>query len=189
MKLSATWWCCRFAVGLFILSLCCGSGLSHKHVRPERLTPTTKPRAPNTSNTSHGAKTVEENDLVLEQPKQQTGILNLGCVGIRIKRYVSNGFCTSNRAIKDMICEGRCLPMDELPFFPDYSKVLSATKREWRCVPDRKRRRNVNVTCNDGTKRKYRILVVRSCKCKRYTRKQNMTNAGGQPENKKSTKR
>lgn len=108
------------------------------------------------------------------------GILNLGCYGIKIRRYVSNGFCTSRKAIRDTICEGRCLPMDELPWFPQLSKVISRKKREWRCVPDYVKRRKVTVFCNDGTKRRYRIPVVRTCKCKRYTKKQNMTNPPGQ---------
>lgn len=108
------------------------------------------------------------------------GILNLGCYGIKIRRYVSNGFCTSRKAIRDTICEGRCLPMDELPWFPQFNKVLSRNKREWRCVPDYVKRRKVTVFCNDGTKRRYRIPVVRTCKCKRYTKKQNMTNPPGQ---------
>jgi len=108
------------------------------------------------------------------------GILNLGCYGIRIRRYVSNGFCTSRKAIRDTICDGRCLPMDELPFFPQFSKILSKRKKEWRCVPDYVKRRKVTVFCNDGTKRRYRIPVVRTCKCKRYMKKQNMTNPPGQ---------
>lgn len=104
------------------------------------------------------------------------GILNLGCQGIRIRRYVSNGFCTSRRPIRDMLCDGQCLPMDELPWFPEFSKIISRHKREWRCVPDDVRSRKVTVFCNDGTKHKYRVRVVRSCKCKRYTHKQNQTN-------------
>lgn len=108
------------------------------------------------------------------------GILNVGCYGIKIRRYVSNGFCTSRKAIRDTICEGRCVPMEELPFFPQFSKILSKKKREWRCVPAFIKRRKVTLFCNDGTKRRYRIPVVRTCKCKRYTRKQNMTNPQGQ---------
>lgn len=103
------------------------------------------------------------------------GILNLGCEGIRIRRYVSNGRCTSRRPIRDMICDGHCLPMDELPWFPEFSKIISRHKREWRCVADDVRNKKVTVMCNDGTKRKYRVRVIRSCKCKRYTHKQNET--------------
>lgn len=103
------------------------------------------------------------------------GILNLGCTGIRFRRYVSNGFCTSRRPLRDMICDGDCLPMDQLPFFPNFSKIISRHKREWRCVADDRRTKKVKLICNDGTMRKYRVSVVRSCKCKRYTRKQNQT--------------
>lgn len=104
------------------------------------------------------------------------GILNLGCQGIRIRRYVSNGRCTSRRPFRDLICDGQCMPMDELPWFPEYSKVISRRKREWRCVPDEVKTKKVTVVCIDGNKFKYRVRVVRSCKCKRYTHKQNQTN-------------
>lgn len=113
--------------------------------------------------------------LELEQPDKTSGILNLGCTGIRFRRYVSNGFCTSRRPLRDMICDGDCLPMDQLPFFPNFSKIISRHKREWRCVADDRRTKKVKLICNDGTMRKYRVSVVRSCKCKRYTRKQNQT--------------
>lgn len=68
------------------------------------------------------------------------------------------------------------MPMDELPWFPEYSKVISRRKREWRCVPDEVKTKKVTVVCIDGNKFKYRVRVVRSCKCKRYTHKQNQTN-------------
>lgn len=104
------------------------------------------------------------------------GILNLVCEGIRIRRYMSNGFCTSRRPFRDMICDGKCLAMDELHHFPKFSKIISNHKRAWRCVADETRTRKVTMVCMDGTKRKRQIRVTRSCKCKRYTHKQNQTN-------------
>ena len=104
------------------------------------------------------------------------GILNLVCEGIRIRRYMSNGFCTSRRPFRDMICDGKCLAMDELHLFPKFSKIISNRKREWRCVADETRTRKVTMVCIDGTKHKKQIRVTRSCKCKRYTDKQNQTN-------------
>lgn len=137
------------------------------------------PRATN-AKTGTGGKNKAENNMAMQQPKTQQGIINLGCVGTRIRRYVSNGFCTSRKAIRDTICEGQCVPMDELPWFPQFSKIISRNKREWRCVPDHIRRRKVKFNCLDGLKRRYSVRVVRSCKCKRYTRKQNMSNPLGE---------
>lgn len=127
------------------------------------------------NSTTNSTTAPEERTLELEQPHQTSGILNLGCQGIRIRRYVSNGFCTSRRPIRDTICDGKCLPMDQLPWFPEFSKIISRRKREWRCVADEVRSRKVTVFCNDGTKHKYRVRYTRSCKCKRYTHKQNQT--------------
>ncbi|XP_031560554.1 sclerostin domain-containing protein 1-like [Actinia tenebrosa] len=173
-------WSWKLLLGLVILGLCWDNGLCRKRAKPQRSTPTI-PRAFNeTFNSTSGGKNDVQQLFALQQPREEPRILNLGCYGIKIRRYVSNGFCTSRKAIRDTICDGRCLPMDELPWFPEFSKVISRNKREWRCVPDYVKRRKVTVFCNDGTKRRYRIPVVRTCKCKRYTKKQNMTNPPGQ---------
>lgn len=134
------------------------------------------PRVAATNETNAAQTSPDETGLELEKPHQTSGILNLGCQGIRIRRYVSNGRCTSRRPIRDLICDGQCLPMDELPWFPEYSKIISRRKREWRCVADEVKTKKVTVVCIDGNKFKYRVRVVRSCKCKRYTHKQNQTN-------------
>lgn len=134
------------------------------------------PRVAATNETNAVQSSADETGLELEKPHQTAGILNLGCQGIRIRRYVSNGRCTSRRPFRDLICDGQCMPMDELPWFPEYSKVISRRKREWRCVPDEVKTKKVTVVCIDGNKFKYRVRVVRSCKCKRYTHKQNQTN-------------
>lgn len=163
---------------LVVLWCCCCVETAKKN-ETNSLKSLKDPRAANAT-TNFGGKKAKENNLAMQQPKKQQGILNLGCVGIRIRRYVSNGFCTSRRSLPDTICNGQCMPMEDLPFFPAFSKIISRHKREWRCVPDNIKRRKVKVYCNDGTKRRYSVAIVRSCKCKRYTRKQNMSNPLGE---------
>ncbi|KXJ28344.1 sclerostin domain-containing protein 1 [Exaiptasia diaphana] len=179
MKLWRRCWMWKLLLGMVILSLRLDDGLCRKRGKSKP----TIPRAFNETSftkSSSGGKNDVQQLFAMQQPREEPRILNLGCHGIKIRRYVSNGFCTSRKAIRDTICEGRCVPMEELPFFPKFSKILSKKKKEWRCVPDYVKRRKVTVFCNDGTKRRYRIPVVRTCKCKRYTRKQNMTNPPGQ---------
>ncbi|KAJ8332104.1 hypothetical protein SKAU_G00429140 [Synaphobranchus kaupii] len=45
--------------------------------------------------------------------------------------------------------------------------------QEWRCVTDRTRNQRVRLRCHDGSDRTYRITVVTSCKCKKYSRQHN----------------
>lgn len=177
MTLFSTRWHRNFVV-LVLICICSDGSAARQNAQEneqnEAFTEST-PRV--TTNSTAGLTTVpEEASFELEQPRKTSDILNLGCAGIRIRRYVSNGFCTSRRPIRDTICDGECVAMDELPWFPDYSKIISRHKREWRCVADETRSKKVTVHCNDGTKRRYEVRVVRSCKCKRYTHKQNQTN-------------
>lgn len=103
-----------------------------------------------------------------------TDDLQLGCTELRSKRYISDGFCTSVRPITEVVCAGECLPLQYLPSYAAYQKTWSREKsREWRCVDDVIRYRNVNLLCQNGEQRKYRIPTVKSCKCKRYNRRHN----------------
>lgn len=178
----------RNVIMLALVYMCCFESSARQNAPEqgeqesnEASTEETTPTLPNNRTADLREQQPLVTTLELEQPRKTSGILNLGCSGIRIRRYVSNGFCTSRRPIRDTICDGDCLPMDQLPFFPEFSKIISRHKREWRCVADDHRSKKVTVICNDGTKRKYRVSIVRSCKCKRYTRKQNQT----KPNNRK----
>ncbi|XP_071825209.1 uncharacterized protein [Apostichopus japonicus] len=100
--------------------------------------------------------------------------LQMGCTELRSKRYISDGFCTSVRPITEVVCAGECLPLQYLPNYAAYQKTWSREKtREWRCVDDVIRYRNVNLLCQNGEQRKYRIPTVKGCKCKRYNRRHN----------------
>ncbi|CAH3024770.1 unnamed protein product [Porites evermanni] len=180
MSLFSRCWHRNFILFAFVL-MCLEENVAlpaSESERNEVSTESTKTKRNETTNATAIIPTTlpEDRSFELKQPKQSSGILNLVCEGIRIRRYMSNGFCTSRRPFRDMICDGKCLAMDELHLFPKFSKIISNHKRAWRCVADETRTRKVTMVCIDGTKHKRQIRVTRSCKCKRYTHKQNQTN-------------
>ncbi|XP_029023480.1 sclerostin domain-containing protein 1-like [Betta splendens] len=102
----------------------------------------------------------------------------VGCRELRSTKYISDGQCTSVNPIKELVCAGECLPAHLLPnwiggggYTGRYWSRRDA--QEWRCVIDRTRTQRIRLQCQDGSSRTYRITVVTSCKCKRYTRQQN----------------
>ena len=100
------------------------------------------------------------------------------CKKLKAKRYLSDGQCYSERPIVDDVCVGACLPLKEknLPWWSEFYKYWSKNKvKEYRCVEDRVKRKKVMLICRDGSVRHYRIKVVKSCKCKAYTRDENKT--------------
>lgn len=100
----------------------------------------------------------------------------VGCPEVRSKRFISDGFCTSVKAISEVVCTGHCLPLRDLPWYAEFIKVWAKKKvLEWRCVEDVIRRRKVELYCENGEIRTYRIKVIKSCKCVRFIRHQNLS--------------
>lgn len=102
----------------------------------------------------------------------------LGCKELRAKRFISDGFCTSLKAIKEAVCAGQCMPIKEqnLPWWVEFTKYWARPKlREWRCVEAVTKRRKVQLMCQNGETRTYKIKVVKSCRCKAYEREPNRT--------------
>ena len=100
----------------------------------------------------------------------------MGCRELRAKRYISDGFCTSIKPIKEVVCAGNCLPIRNLPWYAEFVKVWARSKlREWQCEEDVVRRKSVHLLCRNGEYRTYRIKVVKSCKCKRSVDEHNRT--------------
>ncbi|XP_040909527.1 sclerostin domain-containing protein 1b [Toxotes jaculatrix] len=102
----------------------------------------------------------------------------VGCRELRSTKYISDGQCTSVNPIKELVCAGECLPAHLLPNWIGsgghngrYWSRRDA--QEWRCVIDRTRTQRIQLQCQDGSSRTYKITVVTSCKCKRYSRQQN----------------
>lgn len=104
---------------------------------------------------------------------------HVGCRELRSTKYISDGQCTSLNPIKELVCAGECLPAHLLPNWIGSSHSGRYWSRreaqEWRCVIDRTRTQRIRLQCQDGSSRTYRITVVTSCKCKRYSREQNQS--------------
>ncbi|GAB1297398.1 Sclerostin domain-containing protein 1 [Apodemus speciosus] len=103
--------------------------------------------------------------------------VQVGCRELRSTKYISDGQCTSISPLKELVCAGECLP---LPVLPNWIGGGYGTKywsrrssQEWRCVNDKTRTQRIQLQCQDGSTRTYKITVVTACKCKRYTRQHN----------------
>ncbi|CAJ0964600.1 unnamed protein product [Ranitomeya imitator] len=107
----------------------------------------------------------------------ETSQHQVGCRELRSTKYISDGQCTSLRPLKELVCAGECLPLPILPNWIGGGYGLKYWSRrstqEWRCVNDKMRTQRIQLQCADGTTRTYKVTVVTSCKCKRYTRQHN----------------
>ncbi|XP_044150389.1 sclerostin domain-containing protein 1 [Bufo gargarizans] len=107
----------------------------------------------------------------------RTGHHQVGCRELRSTKYISDGQCTSLTPLKELVCAGECLPLPILPNWIGGGYGLKYWSRrstqEWRCVNDKTRTQRIQLQCTDGTTRTYKVTVVTSCKCKRYTRQHN----------------
>lgn len=104
--------------------------------------------------------------------------VQLGCKELRAKRFISDGFCTSLKAIKEVVCAGQCMPIKEqnLPWWAEFTKYWAKPKfKEWRCVDAVTKLKKVQLMCRNGETRTYKIKIVKSCRCKSYEREPNRT--------------
>ncbi|KPP72032.1 Sclerostin domain-containing protein 1 precursor-like, partial [Scleropages formosus] len=101
----------------------------------------------------------------------------VGCRELRSTKYISDGQCTSVNPIKELVCAGECLPAQMLPNWigGGYGRKYWSRRnaQEWRCVNDKTRTQRIQLQCQNGSTRTYKITVVTSCKCKRYSRQHN----------------
>ncbi|KAF3692352.1 Sclerostin domain-containing protein 1 Ectodermal BMP inhibitor [Channa argus] len=102
----------------------------------------------------------------------------IGCRELRSTKYISDGHCTSIKPIKELVCAGECLPAQMLQNWigSAYSRKFwsrRSSNQDWRCVNDKTRTQRIQLQCQDGSTRTYKITVVTSCKCKRYSRQHN----------------
>ncbi|XDV32032.1 hypothetical protein PO909_002934, partial [Leuciscus waleckii] len=104
----------------------------------------------------------------------------VGCRELRSTKYISDGQCTSISPVKELVCTGQCLPAQMLPnWIGGYNRKFwnRRNSQDWRCVNDKTRTQRIQLQCQDGSSRTYKITVVTSCKCKRYTRQHNESGA------------
>lgn len=110
--------------------------------------------------------------------------VQLGCKELRAKRFISDGFCTSLKPLKEVVCAGQCMPIKEqnLPWWAEFTKYWAKPKfLEWRCVEAVTKLKKVQLMCENGETRTYKIRVVKSCRCKSYEHGTNMTDMKGAP--------
>lgn len=82
------------------------------------------------------------------------------------------------------MCAGVCLPIKEqnLPWWTEFTKYWARPKyKEWRCVENKVKLKKVQLMCQDGTVRHYKIKIVKSCRCKSYEREPNKTDPKDPP--------
>lgn len=100
----------------------------------------------------------------------------MGCRELRSTKYISDGQCTSINPIKELVCAGECLAAQVLPnWIGGYGKKPRSRRgsQDWRCVNDKTRTERIQLQCQDGSTRTYKITVVTGCKCKRYLKQHN----------------
>ncbi|XP_005739305.1 sclerostin domain-containing protein 1a [Pundamilia nyererei] len=102
----------------------------------------------------------------------------IGCRELRSTKYISDGHCTSINPIKELVCAGECLPAQMLENWIGGTHGRRfwnrrSSNQDWRCVNDKTRTQRIQLQCQDGSTRTYKITVVTSCKCKRYSRQHN----------------
>ncbi|KAL3837406.1 hypothetical protein ACJMK2_022767 [Sinanodonta woodiana] len=133
-------------------------------------------------NLTNGSLLVSSNTTVIAKSdftnfKQWPDNIQIGCRELRAKRYISDGYCTSIKPIREVVCAGQCYPIKEqnLPWWSEFTKYWSKNKlKEWRCEEAVTRRKNVQLICGNGEVRTYKkIKVVKSCRCKFYAAEHN----------------
>jgi len=76
------------------------------------------------------------------------------------------------------VCAGQCMPIKEqnLPWWAEFTKYWAKPKyTEWRCVEAVTKLKKVQLMCENGETRTYKIKIVKSCRCKSYEREPNRT--------------
>uniref|UniRef100_A0A2C9K7F5 CTCK domain-containing protein n=1 Tax=Biomphalaria glabrata TaxID=6526 RepID=A0A2C9K7F5_BIOGL len=119
---------------------------------------------------------VEKNTKNRGSRKKWHAEIQVGCRELQARRYITDGFCTSTKAINEVVCTGYCLPEQNLPWYAEFVKTIARSKlKEWQCVEDKVEKRSISLLCQDASVRKYVIKVVRSCKCKKMKKRHNKT--------------
>lgn len=98
------------------------------------------------------------------------------CNELRSTRFITDGVCRSAKAVRELVCSGQCRPPNAIG-----GKWWRSSASDYRCVPAHARTQRVQLHCPNGQTRTYKIRAVTSCKCKRYTRNHNQTDAKDSP--------
>ncbi|XP_062859845.1 sclerostin [Trichomycterus rosablanca] len=108
----------------------------------------------------------------------------LSCRELRSTRYITDGSCRSAKPVKELVCSGQCLPAHLMPNSILRSKWWRSNSSDYRCIPAHYRLQRIQLQCPNGNSRTYKIRVVTSCKCKRFSRHHNQSDAKEQSSQK-----
>lgn len=99
------------------------------------------------------------------------GSSDVGCRGLRSKRYISDGFCRTLKPISEVLCTGYCVPERNMPWYPEFMQIWGRAKvMEYRCVDGVVRNQKIRLMCDNGKMRVYNVRVVKSCSCRKHVR-------------------
>ncbi|MBN3308740.1 sclerostin [Amia ocellicauda] len=135
--------------------------------------PPQAPQPPAQSNSTmnrakHGGRTATANT-------ETYAASELSCRELRSTRYITDGPCRSAKPVKELVCSGQCVPSHLLPNSILRGKWWRHSATDYRCIPAHSRTQRVQLHCPHGHNRTYKIRVVTSCKCKRYSRHHNQS--------------
>ncbi|KAM4622622.1 sclerostin [Discoglossus pictus] len=128
----------------------------------------------------------------LPQTTDPTDASDFSCRELRSTQHISDGPCRSLKPIKELVCSGQCLPSHLLPNSIGRGKWWRQNAMDYRCVPAHSHTQRIQLLCPENEVRTYKIRVVTSCKCKRYTRFHNQSelkNVGKETVNIKPNKK
>lgn len=100
----------------------------------------------------------------------------MSCRELRSTRYITDGSCRSAKPVNELVCSGQCLPAHLMLNSILRSKWWRSSS-DFRCIPAHYRVQRVQLHCPNSKSRTYKIRVVTSCKCKRFTRHHNQSDA------------
>ncbi|XP_078501420.1 sclerostin [Lissotriton helveticus] len=100
---------------------------------------------------------------------------DFSCRELRSTRYITDGPCRSIKPVRELVCSGQCMPSHLLPNSIGRGKWWRQNAMDYRCVPAHSRAQRIQLACPDNVGRTYKIRVVTSCRCKRYTRYHNQS--------------
>ncbi|XP_069490508.1 sclerostin [Ambystoma mexicanum] len=100
---------------------------------------------------------------------------DFSCRELRSTRYITDGPCRSIKPVKELVCSGQCMPSHLLPNSIGRGKWWRQNAMDYRCVPAHSRAHRIQLACPENEGRTYKIRVVTSCRCKRYTRYHNQS--------------
>jgi len=115
---------------------------------------------------------------IVYDAKKMISQLEKGCNQIRLRRYVGNSRrnCTTLKPVKFSLCGGFCLPKFRISqLATNFERILQKTQYRYRCTPDNYHFKKVRIFCaDDGSISEYKVKVIKSCRCKKFTNQQNM---------------